>query len=48
MVQDNNATVSHDSLPDVMAGSILVQVFQNLIIKGIKFHYKEASKIISL
>jgi len=43
---ENNATVSHGSLPEVMADSIqLVQIFQNLIINGIKFHSGEAPKI---
>ena len=45
-IKENNATVSHDPLPAVMADSIqLVQVFQNIIIHGIKFHSKEAPKI---
>jgi light-regulated signal transduction histidine kinase (bacteriophytochrome) len=38
--------VSYGNLPDVMADSTqLVQVFQNLIINGIKFHSEEAPKI---
>jgi two-component system, chemotaxis family, sensor kinase Cph1 len=38
--------VSYGNLPDVMADSTqLVQVFQNLIINGIKFHSEEAQKI---
>jgi len=46
MIRDNNATVSHDSLPDVMADSTqLVQVFQNIIMNGIKFHSEKAPKI---
>ena len=45
-IKENNATVSHDPLPVVMADSIqLVQVFQNLIINGIKFHSEGAPKI---
>jgi PAS domain S-box-containing protein len=43
---ENNATVSYDSLPEIMADSIqLVQIFQNLIINGIKFHDEKAPKI---
>jgi PAS domain S-box-containing protein len=42
-IKENTATVSRGSLPEVMADSTqLVQVFQNLIINGIKFHSKEA------
>ena len=45
-IKENNATVSHDPLPVVMADSIqLVQFFQNLIINWIKFHSEEAPKI---
>jgi light-regulated signal transduction histidine kinase (bacteriophytochrome) len=45
-IEENEATVSHCSLPEVMADSTqLVQVFQNLIINGIKFHSEEAPKI---
>ena len=45
-IKENKATVSHDPLPEVMADSTqLVQVFQNLIINGIKFHSEEAPKI---
>jgi len=41
-IQDNNATVTHDPLPAVMAdGSQLVQLFQNLIGNAIKFHGTE-------
>ncbi len=43
---ENKATVSYGSLPKIMADSIqLVQVFQNLIINGIKFHGEKAPKI---
>ncbi len=46
MIRDNKATVSQDPLPDVMADSTqLVQVFQNIIMNGIKFHGDEAPKI---
>ncbi len=42
-IKENRATISHDSLPEVMADSTqLAQVFQNLIINGIKFHSGEA------
>jgi PAS domain S-box-containing protein len=45
-IKENKATVSHDSLPEVMADNTqLAQVFQNLIINGIKFHSEEAPKI---
>ena len=45
-IEENEATVSHCSLPEVIADSTqLVQVFQNLIINGIKFHSEEAPKI---
>jgi PAS domain S-box-containing protein len=41
-VKQNKAAVSHDPLPEVVADSTqLVQVFQNLIINGIKFHSEE-------
>jgi light-regulated signal transduction histidine kinase (bacteriophytochrome) len=46
VIKENNATISHDPLPEVMADSTqIVQVFQNLIINGIKFHGEEAPKI---
>ena len=45
-IEENKPTVSHDPLPEVIADSTqLVQVFQNLIINGIKFHSEEAPKI---
>jgi light-regulated signal transduction histidine kinase (bacteriophytochrome) len=45
-IKENKATVSHDPLPEIIADSTqLVQVFQNLIINGIKFHSEEAPKI---
>ena len=45
-IKENKATVSHDPLPEVIADTTqLVQVFQNLIINGIKFHSEEAPKI---
>ena len=46
IIKENKAAVSHDPLPKVMADSTkLSQVFQNLIINGIKFHSEEAPKI---
>jgi PAS domain S-box-containing protein len=45
-IKENNAAVSREPLPVVMADSIqLVQVFQNLIINGIKFQSGDAPKI---
>ena len=45
-IKENKATVSRDPLPEVMADyTQLVQVFQNLIINGIKFHSEEAPGI---
>jgi PAS domain S-box-containing protein len=45
-IEENEATVSHCSLPEVMADySQMVQVFQNLIINGIKFRSEEAPQI---
>ena len=45
-IKQNKATVSYCSLPKVMVDSTqLAQVFQNLIINGIKFHSEEAPQI---
>jgi light-regulated signal transduction histidine kinase (bacteriophytochrome) len=45
-IKENRATVSYGHLPEVMADNTqLAQVFQNLIINGIKFHSEEAPKI---
>jgi PAS domain S-box-containing protein len=45
-IEDNKATVSHDPLPEAMADNTqLAQIFQNLIINGIKFHSEEVPKI---
>jgi light-regulated signal transduction histidine kinase (bacteriophytochrome) len=45
-IQENKATVSHGYLPEVKADyTQLIQLFQNLIINGIKFHSEEAPKI---
>ena len=46
IIRDNKATLSHGSLPEVMADPFqLVQVFQNLIFNGIEFHSEESPKI---
>jgi PAS domain S-box-containing protein len=45
-IKENKAKVSHDPLPEVIADNAqLAQVFQNLIINGVKFHSEEAPKI---
>jgi PAS domain S-box-containing protein len=45
-IDDNHAMISNDELPVVMADeSQIVQVFQNLIANGIKFHGTEAPRI---
>jgi light-regulated signal transduction histidine kinase (bacteriophytochrome) len=45
-INENKATVSHDPLPEVIADPTqLGQVFQNLILNGIKFRSEEAPKI---
>ncbi|MDQ1252266.1 MAG: hypothetical protein QG646_1384 [Euryarchaeota archaeon] len=45
-IRQNNASVSHDPLPEVIADSTqLAQVFQNLIANGIKFQSEKAPKI---
>jgi light-regulated signal transduction histidine kinase (bacteriophytochrome) len=45
-IQENDAIVTHDNLPTVMADSSqLIRLFQNLIGNAIKFHGKEAPKI---
>ncbi len=44
-IKENKAVVSHDPLPEVIADNTqLAQVFQNLIINGIKFHSEEDIK----
>ena len=46
IIKENNATISHDSLPEVMTDfTQMVQAFQNLILNGIKFRSEEAPKI---
>ena len=46
VIKENNATVSHDPLPEVIADSTqMVQLFQNLILNGIRFHGEETPKI---
>jgi len=45
-IKENKAIISHGSLPEVMIDSTqLVQIFQNLIINGIKFHSEVSPKI---
>jgi PAS domain S-box-containing protein len=45
----NKATVSHDSLPEVMVDSIqIMQIFQNLILNEMKFYNEKHPKFISL
>ena len=46
IIKENEVTVSHGSLPVVVADNTqLAQVFQNLIANGIKFHSEKAPKI---
>jgi light-regulated signal transduction histidine kinase (bacteriophytochrome) len=46
VIKGNNATISHDPLPEVMVNSTeLIQVFQNIILNGIKFHREVSPKI---
>jgi len=46
VIKDNRVTISHDPLPDVMVDSTqLGQVFQKLILNGIKFHSEDTPKI---
>jgi len=45
-IKQNKATVSYDPLPEVLADNTqLAQVFQNLVINGIKFHGEEVPKV---
>ncbi len=45
-IKENKATVSHDTLPEVVVDNTqLAQVFQNMIANGIKFHGEGAPKI---
>ncbi len=45
-IKENKATISHDTLPDIMVDPTqLIQVLQNLILNGIKFHGEETPKI---
>jgi len=46
IIEENKVTVSHDPLPKLMVDSTqLIQVFQNLILNGIRFHGEETPKI---
>jgi PAS domain S-box-containing protein len=45
-IKENKAAISHDPLPEIIADNTqLTQIFQNLIVNGIKFHSEEAPKI---
>ncbi len=45
-IETNRATVSNDPLPEIMADyTQLAQIFQNLIVNGIKFNSQEVPKI---
>ncbi len=45
-ISDNEAVVTHDKLPTIVAdGGQLVQLFQNLIGNAIKFHGEEAPRV---
>jgi light-regulated signal transduction histidine kinase (bacteriophytochrome) len=45
-IKENKATVSHDTLPEVMTDSTqLAQVFQNLIANSIKYHSEKPPQI---
>ena len=46
LISDNNAEVEYDSLPIIYANEYqMVQLFQNLIANGIKFHDNEDPKV---
>jgi light-regulated signal transduction histidine kinase (bacteriophytochrome) len=46
IIEENKATISYNTLPDVIVDSTqLGQVFQNLILNGRKFHSEETPKI---
>jgi|ERR1035437_4733716 light-regulated signal transduction histidine kinase (bacteriophytochrome) len=46
VIKENKAIISYDTLPEVIANSTkLAQIFQNLILNGIKFRSEEAPKI---
>jgi signal transduction histidine kinase len=45
-IQENQAVVTHDPLPEVLGDETqLVQLFQNLIANAIKFHGKKKPKV---
>ncbi len=45
-IQESNATITHDSLPTVQADDLqMLQLFQNLVSNGIKFHGEEAPRV---
>lgn len=46
LIKENNAEITHDPLPEVMADSTqLIQVFQNLMVNAIKFRSRDNPKI---
>jgi PAS domain S-box-containing protein len=46
IIKENNVIISHSPLPEVVADSTqIMQIFQNLIFNGIKFHSEQAPKI---
>ena len=46
IIKENNATISHGPLPEIIVDPTqLIQVFQNIIMNGIKFHNEESPKI---
>ncbi len=46
LIKDTNADVTHDSLPIIYANEYqMIQLFQNIISNGIKFHGKNRPKI---
>jgi len=46
IIKENNVIISHIPLPEVVADSTqIMQIFQNLIFNGIKFHSEQAPKI---
>jgi PAS domain S-box-containing protein len=45
-IDENNAIITHDPLPNIYADEqLLIQLFQNLISNSIKYHGKETPKI---
>ena len=45
-IQESNATITHDPLPTIMADDLqMLQLFQNLVSNGIKFHGDELPRV---